>query len=266
MIAADRPQPRASRPTRVFITGASSGIGRSLALHYGARGVLLGLVARRVRELDDLIAELGAGTAVAYPIDVRDAAAMNEAACAFITRCGVPDIVIANAGVSVGTLSEGREDVDTFQAVIDVNLIGMVKTFQPFVMPMRAAASGTLVGIASVAGVRGLPGAGAYSSSKAAAINYLESLRIELHGSGVSVVTLIPGFIDTPMTRSNPYSMPFIIGADAAARRIARIIARAPRAAVIPWQMAIVARLLRWMPCWLYDALAARAPRKPRQR
>jgi short-subunit dehydrogenase len=248
---------------RVFITGASSGIGRALAFHYGARGAFLGLVARRAAELESLI---GDDKAAAYSIDVRDGAAMTAAANAFIARYGVPDIVIANAGVSVGTHSTSGEDIDTFQAVIDINLLGMVKTLQPFVAPMCAAGSGTLVGIASIAGVRGVPGAGAYSSSKAAAINYLESLRVELRGSGVRVVTLMPGFIDSAMTRSNPYPMPFIISAEEAARRIARIIARAPRTAVIPWPMAIVARLLRWAPGWLYDAFAAHAPRKPRHR
>jgi NADP-dependent 3-hydroxy acid dehydrogenase YdfG len=248
---------------RVFITGASSGIGRALALHYGARGAFLGLVARRAAELESLI---GDDKAAAYSIDVRDGAAMTTAANAFIARYGVPDIVIANAGVSVGTQSASREDIDAFQAVIDTNLVGMAKTFQPFLAPMCAARNGTLVGVASIAGVRGVPGAGAYSSSKAAAINYLESLRVELRGSGVRVVTLMPGFIDTPMTQLNPFSMPFLISAEDAARRIARIIARAPRTAVIPWPMAAVARLLRWAPDWLYDAFAAHAPRKPRHR
>ena len=249
---------------RVFITGASSGIGRALALHYAASGASLGLVARRAGELESLIGVIGGDKGAAYPIDVRDAAAMAAAARAFIGRYGVPDIVVANAGVSAGTQSASREDIDTFQAVIDINLLGMVKTFQPFIGPMCAAGSGTLVGIASLAGVRGVPGAGAYSSSKAATINYLESLRVELRGSGVRVVTLKPGFIDTAMTQPNPYRMPFIISAEEAARRIARIVARAPRTAVIPWPMAVVARLLRWAPGWLYDALAARAPRKPR--
>jgi NAD(P)-dependent dehydrogenase (short-subunit alcohol dehydrogenase family) len=249
---------------RVYITGASSGIGRALALHYGRNGALLGLTGRREAALQSLVAELGAGKAAAYAIDVRDSMAMDAAARDFMARFGVPDIVVANAGISRGTLSESREDIETFRAVIETNLIGMVNTLQPFVAPMRASGRGKLVGIASVAGVRGLPGAGAYSASKSAAITYLESLRVELHGSGVRVVTVIPGFIDTPMTAVNPYPMPFVIGADDAARRIARVIARAPSQAVIPWPMAVVARILRWMPNWLYDGIAKRAPRKPR--
>jgi short-subunit dehydrogenase len=140
----------------------------------------------------------------------------------------------------------------------------MAATFQPFVEPMRARASGTLVGIASVAGFRGLPGGGAYSASKSAAITYLESLRVELHRSGVSVVTICPGYIRTPMTAANRYRMPFLIDADDAARRMARLIAAKRRFAVTPWQMALVSMLLRRLPRWLYDRLAARAPRKAR--
>jgi short-subunit dehydrogenase len=129
---------------------------------------------------------------------------------------------------------------------------------------MRAAGRGTLAGIASVAGFRGLPGAGAYSASKAAAISWLESLRTELAGSGVAVVTICPGYVDTPMTRVNRYRMPFLLGAEEAARRIARAIERRERFTVIPWQMALAGRVLRWLPPWLYDRLMRNAPRKPR--
>ena len=191
---------------------------------------------------------------------------MQNAAKDFIARAGIPDVVIANAGVSSGTLTEYAEDIDAFQQVMDINVVGMVKTFQPFVAAMRAAKRGTLVGIASVAGFRGLPGASAYSASKAAAISYLESLRVELHGSGVKVVTICPGYIKTPMTAINPYPMPFILDADDAARRMARAIERQTAFTVIPWQMGLVGRVLKWMPCWLYDGLFAKAPYKPRRR
>jgi hypothetical protein len=130
---------------------------------------------------------------------------------------------------------------------------------------MREAGRGTLVGIASVAGFRGLAGNGAYCASKAAAIAWLESLRTELYGSGVSVVCVCPGYIDTPMTRVNRYRMPFLLGPDEAAKRIARAIAAKRRLAVIPWQMALVSVLLRRMPGWLYDRIASRAPRKSRE-
>jgi NAD(P)-dependent dehydrogenase (short-subunit alcohol dehydrogenase family) len=199
-----------------------------------------------------------------YTLDVRDAPAIQQAAQDFMSRCGVPDIVIANAGVSAGTLTEYVEDEAVFQQIIDVNVLGMVKTFQPFLKPMRDAKQGTLVGIASVAGFRGLPGAGAYSASKAATISYLESLRVEMRGSGVKVVTICPGYIKTPMTDINPYPMPFILDAEAAARRLARVIARGTSFAVVPWQMGVVGWLLKRLPDWLYDRLFVHAPHKPR--
>ena len=249
---------------RVIITGASSGIGTALARHYAQRGAVLGLVARREAVLAQLAARLPSSTLI-YPADVRDAAALQAAAADFIARHGCPDIVIANAGVSTGTLTEFAADTPAFQEVIDINVVGIVKTFQPFLAAMRAAGRGTLVGIASVAGYRGLPGAGAYSASKAAAISYLESLRLELAPSGIKVITICPGYVATPMTAQNPYPTPFLLSADAAARKIAALIERGQTFAVIPWQMAIVARVLRVLPNWLYDPLFGNAPRKPRR-
>jgi len=249
---------------RVIITGASSGIGAALAQCYAQRGAALGLIARRKTELELLAARLSVPVRI-YPADVRDAAALQAAATDFIARHGSPDIVIANAGVSTGTLTEFPEDLASFQEVIDINLIGMVRTFQPFVAAMRAAGRGSLVGIASVAGYRGLPGAAAYSASKAASISYLESLRVELAPSGVRVITICPGYIATPLTANNPYPMPFLLSADAAARKIAAIVERGKPFAVFPWQMAIVARLLHVMPRWLYDRVLSGAPRKPRR-
>jgi hypothetical protein len=250
-------------PLRVVISGASGGLGLALARHYLERGATLAAFARRGELLQALSAEFP-GKVFCYALDVRDSPAVQHAASDFIERAGIPDIVIANAGVSVGTLTEHAQDIEAFQQVMDINVLGIVKTFQPFVAAMRAAQRGTLVGIASVAGFRGLPGASAYSASKAAAISYLESLRVELHGSGVRVVTICPGYIRTPMTAVNPYPMPFILDADDAAQRIARAIERQCAFAVIPWQMALVGRLLDCLPRWLYDSLFARAPRKPR--
>lgn len=195
---------------------------------------------------------------------MRDAAVLARAAADFLVRFGVPDVVIANAGVSRGTLTDHAEDAVAFREIHDVNVAGIVHTFAPFVGPMRAAGRGALAGIASVAGFRGLPGAGAYSASKAAAISYLESLRVELRGTGVAVVTICPGYVATPMTAKNPYRMPFLMDADRAAELIARAIARRRRFYVLPWPMALVGRALRILPRPLYDALFARAPRKPR--
>ena len=249
---------------RVFITGASTGIGEALARHYAGPDVTLGLFARRRELLEALAARLPAGRSAIYAADIADSAAIAAAAKDFIERFGVPDLVIANAGISVGTRGEDLPDVDKLRRVLDVNVSGLAATLAAFAPAMRAAGAGTLCGIASVAGFRGLPGAGAYSASKAAAISWLESLRTELHGSGVSVVTICPGYIDTPMTQSNKYPMPFLISADKAAPRFARAIAAKRRIVVIPWQMAIVSVLLRLLPGWLYDRMAARAPRKPR--
>ena len=212
-----------------------------------------------------MVAELPAGRAAAWAGDVRDAAALARAAAEFIARFGAPDVVIANAGVSRGTLTEHAGDAVAFREVMDINVLGMVHTFAPFIAPMRAARRGALAGIASVAGFRGLPGAGAYSGSKAAAIAYLESLRLELAGSGVAVVTICPGYIATPLTAGNPYPMPFLIKPERAATLIARAIARRRRFFVLPWPMAIVGALLRMLPRPLYDFAFARAPRKPRR-
>lgn len=248
---------------RVFITGASSGIGAALARAWAARGASLGLIGRRREALEALAASLP-GEHLVLVADVADAAQMNAAAQSFMSRFGVPDVVVANAGVSAGTLSEEQGDLAVFERILRTNLIGMVASFQPFIREMRRAKRGQLVGISSVAGVRGLPGAGAYSASKAAASRYLESLRVELRGTGVRVTEIRPGYIRTPMTDVNPYRMPFILDADEAAQRFLRAIDRACARATIPWQMAIVARALACVPCWLYDRFAARAGRKPR--
>ena len=249
--------------TKIFITGASSGIGESMARFYAKRGVQLGLVARRVDFLDRVANELEPRPAV-YALDVRDATALKNAAGDFIDRFGIPDVVIANAGVSVGTLTEMDGDLKAFQDVFDINVMGMVNTFHAFVEPMKREKRGTLVGIASVAGFRGIPGGGAYSASKAAAIKYCESLRVELRNDGVSVVTICPGYIKTPMTAVNKFKMPFLIDADEAAVRFARAIDAKTSFTVIPWTMGIAARILRMVPNWLYDRVFSRMPRKPR--
>ncbi len=254
-------------PLRVFITGASSGIGSALARHYAARGASLGLAARRGEQLQTLAGELigmGAAAVSCHPLDVADVDALCHAAEEFTRQAGTPDIVIANAGVSSGTLTEHQEDLAVIRRILEINVFGMAATFSPFIAAMQKRGSGRLVGIASVAGIRGLPGAEAYSASKAAAIAYLESLRLEMRPSGVKVVTIAPGYIETPMTAINPYPMPFMLPADEAARRFARAIERGASYTVIPWQMGIVAKGLRLLPNWLYDRLFTNAPRKPR--
>lgn len=248
---------------KVVITGATSGIGRALAIEYARRGATLALIGRRQEMLDQLAASLP-GRSFCYAADVRDHAALAQSAQDFIERAGCPDIVIANAGVSAGTLSGLIEDNAVFEEILATNVTGMMLTFQPYIEAMRARGAGILAGIASVAGFRGLPGAAAYSASKAAAITYLESLRLELRGS-VDVVTICPGYIATPMTSGNPYPMPFLMAPDVAARNIADAIDRRKRFHVLPWQMGLVGALLRNLPRPIYDLLFARAPRKPRR-
>jgi hypothetical protein len=247
-------------PLKVFITGAGSGLGAALARHYGAQGAQLGLLGRRLEGLQHAAAGLDARL---YQADVRDAASVQTAAAAFLAAVGSPDVVIAAAGISVGTLTEEAADTSVFRAVMDTNVLGLVHSFQPFIGAMQTH-GGVLCGISSVAGVRGLPGGGAYSASKAAATTYLEALRLELKARGIAVVTVAPGYIDTPMTRVNPYPMPFKMTAQAAAAKVARCIARRRAHTVVPWQMAWTARLLKWMPIPVYDAIFEKAPRKPR--
>ena len=249
---------------RVFLTGASSGLGEALARHYAARGATLGLVARRAPELQALAASLRGAEVATYRGDVREPADLAAAAADFIARFGVPDVVIANAGISRGVLTEAPEDLAVFKTIFETNVLGIVHTFAPFVVPMREARKGVLAGVASVAGFRGLPGSGAYCGSKSAAITYLESLRVELRATGVSVVTLCPGFVVTPLTERNPYRMPFLITADKAATLMANAIEDKRRFYVLPWQMAMLGKLLRCVPRPIYDRVVANRARKPR--
>ena len=251
-------------PLKIIITGASSGLGKALAKHYASLGSTLGLIARNKTSLESLVNELPDTDSVFYDIDVRDVESMQSAASDFIQHYGCPDIVIANAGISQGTLTEYAEDSKIFESILATNVTGIVNTFQPFITVMRTQGKGNLVGISSVASCRGLPGASAYSASKAAANSYLESLRVEMYGSGVSVITICPGYIVTPMTANNPFQMPFIMTAETAAKKIVRIINHKKIFSVIPWQMGIVARILKLLPNFVYDRLFSIMPRKPR--
>jgi NAD(P)-dependent dehydrogenase (short-subunit alcohol dehydrogenase family) len=253
--------------TRVFITGASSGLGAALAREYAAQGATLGLLARRADKLAELLASLpNPGLHKIYPADVTDRAALAAAAADFIASMGGADIVIANAGVSHGTLTEYAEDLPVFDTILATNVSATVATFAPFIGAMKTQQGPRrLVGIGSVAGIRGLPGAGAYSASKAAVLSYCESLRLELKPHGIRVVTIAPGYIDTPMTQKNAYPMPFLMPAERFAAQAARAIAAGTSYRVIPWQMGIVAKLLRALPNALYDLAFAKAPHKARR-
>ncbi|HYB49791.1 MAG TPA: SDR family oxidoreductase [Burkholderiaceae bacterium] len=247
----------------VFLTGASSGIGLALAREFSRRGAVLGLVARRADALQALASELARRCEI-YPLDVTDRERLLAAARDFERRCGPVDIVIANAGINAGVQTEYYEDLAQFDRTLATNLSAVATCFHAFIAPMRKRGHGTLVAIASVAGVRGLPGDEAYCASKAALISYCESVRVGLRGSGLRVVTIAPGFIRTPMNVGKPYRMPFLMDVDAFARRAADAIERGTSFVVIPWPMAWLARLLRLLPNWAFDRLLARRPRKPR--
>lgn len=251
----------------VFITGASSGIGQALALRFYQAGYRLALAARRTQEVKSWAeaANISASSYEIYSADVSDIDSIVAAGQACLANQGVPDVVIANAGISIGMDSAIRSDLDVMVRTFATNNVGMAATFQPFISAMTKRGSGALVGIGSVAGIRGLPGHGAYCASKAAVIAYCESLRGELKTSGVKVVTICPGYIDTPLTQKNRYAMPFLMPPEAFADQAFAAIKADVSYRVIPWQMGAVAKLLRLLPNALFDkALAGRA-RKSRQ-
>ncbi|MDR7333089.1 SDR family oxidoreductase [Roseateles asaccharophilus] len=250
----------------VFITGASSGIGQALALRYYRDGARLALVARRTAEVERWAAEqqLDVTRFKVYGADVANPEAITGTGRDCIASQGLPDVVIANAGISIGMDTTQFDDLDVMRRTFATNNVGLAATFHPFVEAMNERGSGTLVGVASVAAIRGLPGHGAYSASKSAVVAYCESLRGECRPFGVKVVTLLPGYIDTPLTRGNRYSMPFLMPVDDFADQAVRAIRAQVSYRVIPWQMGVLAKILRLLPNWLYDRALAGRPRKKR--
>lgn len=259
-----------------FITGASSGIGQALAARYARAGWRLALVARRTTAIETWAQSLGLGAdrCRVYAADVQDIDSIVAAGAACIERQGLPHVVIASAGVSIGIDTADRTDLDVMRDLLAINNTGMAATFHPFLAAMRQrgnaaggrpGAGGTLVGIASMAAIRGLPGHGAYCASKAGVVAYCESLRVECRGDGVSVVTLLPGYVATPLTRPNTYAMPFLMTADAFAERAYRAITAGTSYCVIPWQMGVAAKLMRLLPNPLYDRLVSGRGRKKRR-
>ncbi len=250
----------------VLITGASSGIGQALALQYVRLGYRLALVARRTDVIKSWLSpyEISTDSYQIYSGDVSDTSSMATVAQDCLARQGVPDVVIANAGISIGVDSSRRDDLDVMARILATNVVGVAATFGPFINAMTARGSGTLVGMASVAGIRGLPGHGGYCASKAAVISYCESLRGELRPTGVKVVTICPGYIATPLTQNNAYTMPFLMQPEAFAIQAFEAIEAQVSYCVIPWQMGVVAKLLRLLPNALFDKAFAGRPRKPR--
>ncbi len=250
----------------VVVTGASSGIGWALATQALQRGWRVALVARREAELRARLQAEPAwsGRWRVWLADVDEAAALQAVARECLAQWGVPDVVIANAGISLGVDTAEAADLPVFAQVLRTNVLGVLHTFHPFLAPMRERGAGRLVAIASVAGIRGLPGHGAYCASKAGVIAYAESLRGELRGSGVGVSTLVPGYVATPLTARNRYPMPFLMQPEAFAERAWRAIDAGVSYRVIPWPMGVVAKLMRLLPDALFDRLLQGRPRKHR--
>ncbi|WGT63899.1 SDR family oxidoreductase [Variovorax paradoxus] len=250
----------------VFITGASSGIGQALAASFHDAGYRLALVARRTAEIESWAAarNLDPARYQVYSADVAQTDSIVAAGAACIERQGLPDVVIANAGISVGVDTTEREDIDVMARTFATNNVGLMATFHPFVAAMRQRGSGRLVGIGSVAAIRGLPGHGAYCASKAGVVAYCESLRGELHKSGVKVVTICPGYIDTPLTQGNRYGMPFLMKAEDFAEQALGAIEAGTSYRVIPWQMGVIAKFMRMLPNALLDRAVQGRGRKKR--
>lgn len=249
-----------------FITGATGGIGQAIALRLYYAGYDLALVARESERVEEWAKAHGLADHRyrAYRADVAVIDSIIGAAATCIAHQGLPDLVVAGAGISVGMDTAIRGDLDVMARVYAVNNLGTAATFHAFIAPMVARGSGTLVGIASVNGIRGFPGHGAYCSSKAAVISYCESLRGELRSSGVKVLTVCPGYVDTPLTRGNRYAMPFLLTPERFAERFLRAVNAGARYRVIPWQMAVVAKMLRLLPDVVFDRVFAGRPRKRR--
>jgi short-subunit dehydrogenase len=248
-------------PKSILITGASSGIGEALALHYAAPGVTLHLCGRDRTRLDEVAARCaGRGAAVhAEVIHVADEAQTHD----WIGRSEAIrplDLVIANAGVGIGQ-SEGTLAA-VAEATFAVNVDGVFHTVHPAAEIMRQRRRGQIAIVSSVAGYQGLASTPAYSASKAAVKAYGEALRGFLEPDGIEVGVICPGFVASRITARNDFAMPFFMPADRAARIIARGLARNRGRITFPWQMVIVARLLVNLPMWAIDWVARRAPRK----
>ncbi len=259
----DTSGPRGSGAPGVLLTGACGGIGREVAALYLGAGARVALVGRDTDVLDELVA-LAPDRARAYTPDVTDAEAMKAVAADWTGDFGCPDVVIANAGVAGGFDTAVAADLAVLRRMLEINLLGVATTFMPFVAPMRSRGAGTLVGIASVAGWRGMPGNGAYCASKGGLLRYLESLRAELRADGVRVLSISPGYVRTPLTAGNRMRMPGLLDADDAARRIVAAVARGKEKATVPRRTGLVSRTLNLLPDPWQDRLLSGQPRKPR--
>jgi len=245
----------------VFLTGASSGIGEALALAMAERGATLGLLARRKELLDELAAqcEAAGGKARVFAADVTDAAAVQRAADAFRDEFGRIDILIANAGIGGNNAETRALRPHAVKKVVDINLMGSFHSIYAVLPQMIEHGTGQLVGISSLAGIRGLPKSAAYSASKAGMTALFESVRLDTRGKGIDVTIIQPGFIKTPLTSGRSNKMPFLMELDDAIPLFLRAIEKKKKFAAFPWQLATIVRLGKIFPAWLYDRVAGGA-------
>lgn len=242
-----------------MITGASSGIGRGLALELARRGARLGLVARRAAVLDEVVDEVQTSGTRAIPLaaDVRDAPALRAAADRLRDEFGRIDLLIANAGIGT-TADAAKMQPDDIANVININVLGAANSVAAVVPEMVAQGSGQLVVISSLAAYRGLPKSAAYCASKAAVSAFFESVRLDLEPRGVTVTIIHPGFIKTPLTAGRDADMPFLMELDDAVKLIVRAIEKKKKSYAFPWQLASIVRLGIVMPIFMYDWIARR--------
>ncbi|MCM3871400.1 MAG: SDR family NAD(P)-dependent oxidoreductase [Pyrinomonadaceae bacterium] len=243
----------------VMVTGASSGIGRGIAVELARRGARLGLVARRAETLQEIVSEIETlgGQALALPGDVQDAPAIRAAADRFREEFGVIDVLIANAGI--GSTNDAAELRATEVAsVINVNVIGAANSVAAVVPEMVAKGHGQLVVISSLAAYRGLPKSAAYCASKAAVSAFFESVRLDLRPRGIDVTIIHPGFIKTPLTAGRHAQMPFLMELDDAVEKILSAIEKKKKSYAFPWQLASIVRAGMIMPIFMYDWISSR--------
>jgi short-subunit dehydrogenase len=242
---------------RIFLTGASSGLGAGLARTYAKPGVTIGLVARREAMLAEVAGELRArgATTHIYPADVADTAAMTRVANDFLAAAGGVELVIANAGIGIrSTILEG--DAASVAQLMRINVIGVTNTVIPFLPAMIRAKTGAVVAVSSMAGHRALPGRTAYSTSKRAVITFMDGLRMDLHGTGVHSMTICPGFVRTPLTDGIGHKMPFLVELDDAIRLMHDAIDDKRTTYTFPWQMRLARHVLMRAPEWLVRRMA----------
>jgi short-subunit dehydrogenase len=243
----------------VFITGASSGIGRGLAGSLAKRGASLGLLARRSEALGELVSEVeeAGGRALALTADVRNADAVRRRAIELREAFGPIDVMVANAGVGATTAAKDLNP-EAVADVININVIGAVNSATAVLPEMVGRKEGQLVVISSLAAYRGLPKSAAYCASKAAVSAFFESLRVDLRGTGVDVSIIHPGFIKTPLTAGRQADMPYLMELDDAVEKIVRAIEARKKSYAFPWQLASIVRAAMVMPVPLYDRIVAK--------